>query len=91
MTNPAVAGNWWELAACQAADPELFFPVSAAGPAVSQSAKAKAVCASCAVRLRCLEFALSTRQPHGVWGGMDEQERRAFRAGQQASLISRAG
>ena len=34
MTNPAVVGTWWELAACQAADPELFFPVSAAGPAV---------------------------------------------------------
>jgi WhiB family redox-sensing transcriptional regulator len=90
MTNSAGVGTWWELAACQAADPELFFPVSAAGPAVTQSARAKAVCASCPVRQHCLDFALSTRQSHGVWGGMDEQERRAFRAGQQTVLSSLA-
>jgi WhiB family redox-sensing transcriptional regulator len=90
MTNPAAVGNWRDLAACQAADPELFFPVSAAGAALAEIARAKAVCASCAVRSRCLDFALRTHQSHGIWGGLDEQERRGFRARQPAGLVSQA-
>jgi WhiB family transcriptional regulator, redox-sensing transcriptional regulator len=66
----------WELAACQRVDPELFFPVSAIGPARAQVAQAKAICAGCGVRKICLDYALATRQPHGVWGGMTEDERR---------------
>ena len=42
--------EWWSRAACQSADPDLFFPISAAGPALGQVARAKAVCAACAVR-----------------------------------------
>ncbi len=30
---------------------------------------AKAVCADCDVRQLCLDYALATRQAHGVWGG----------------------
>jgi len=69
--------DWWKSAACQDADPELFFPVSAVGPGREDIARAKAVCASCRVRRPCLEFALATHQVHGVWGGMTEEERRA--------------
>jgi WhiB family redox-sensing transcriptional regulator len=90
MTNPAAVGNWRDLAACQAADPELFFPVSATGTALAEIARAKAVCVSCSVRSRCLEFALRTHQSHGIWGGLDEQERRVYRARQLAGLASRA-
>jgi WhiB family redox-sensing transcriptional regulator len=28
------------------------------------------------VREPCLEYALNTRDPHGVWGGLNELERR---------------
>lgn len=91
MTNPATVGNWRDLAACQAADPELFFPVSAAGAALAEIARAKAVCASCVVRSRCLEFALRTNQSHGIWGGLDERERRGCRPRQLPGLICRAG
>jgi len=69
--------DWWKSAACQDADPELFFPVSAVGPGREDIARAKAVCASCLVRQPCLEFARATHQVHGVWGGMTEEERRA--------------
>jgi WhiB family transcriptional regulator, redox-sensing transcriptional regulator len=68
--------DWRELAACQDADPELFFPVSSSGPSLDQVAQAKAICAGCLVRRHCLAFALDTRQDHGVWGGMSEEERR---------------
>ena len=68
-------GQWRSLAACQSADPDLFFPVSSSGQSLEQVAKAKAICAGCRVRRECLAFALRTHQVHGVWGGMSELER----------------
>lgn len=72
--------SWWELAACQRVDPELFFPASQIGPARTQVATAKAVCAACKVRQKCLDYAMATCQVHGVWGGLSEEERHALRA-----------
>jgi len=66
---------WRAAAACRSRDPDLFFPVSVAGPAASQAATAKAVCARCPVRSQCLDFALSSRQSYGIWGGLTELER----------------
>jgi WhiB family redox-sensing transcriptional regulator len=74
--NPSQGGQWRQLAACRYADPELFFPVSASGPCLDQVARAKAICAGCRVKRQCLIFALGTRQEHGVWAGMSEQELR---------------
>ncbi len=73
--------DWWKSAACRGADPELFFPVSAIGPGEADAVRAKAVCAGCQVRLQCLQFALVTREPHGVWGGTTEQERQLWSRG----------
>jgi WhiB family redox-sensing transcriptional regulator len=72
---PVERRDWWESAACLEADPELFFPVTANGPAMDEIARAKEVCAECRVRRQCLQFALATRQMHGVWGGTTEDER----------------
>jgi WhiB family redox-sensing transcriptional regulator len=71
----ATRTNWRWAAACRPADPELFFPLSESGKAREQIAEAKAVCAGCPVRRQCLEFALRTRQAHGIWGGLTELER----------------
>ncbi len=71
--------------ACRSAEPELFFPVSAAGPAVPQVA-AKAVCRGCPVRAACLHYAMEPAQDHGIWGGTTEEERRLARRGQTARL-----
>lgn len=68
--------DWWRSAACRTADPDMFFPVSSVGPGRDEVARAKEVCASCRVRRQCLQFALATRQAHGVWGGTTEEERR---------------
>ncbi len=37
--------------------------------------KAKAKCAKCIVAGECLEFALSRTELHGVWGGLNVDER----------------
>jgi WhiB family transcriptional regulator, redox-sensing transcriptional regulator len=68
-----------ERAACLAAEPDLFFPVSAAGPAVAQVVAAKAVCRGCPVRAECLSYAVQTAQDYGIWGGATEEERRLAR------------
>ncbi len=83
-TASAAGAAWMDLGACRDAEPELFFPVSSAGPALAQVAVAKAVCASCPVREPCLEYALDTAQDHGVWGGLSEEERRALRRSRRA-------
>lgn len=71
--------DWRLAAACRDSDPDLFFPVGTTGPAIEQIASAKAVCGECDVQAQCLEFALSTNQDSGVWGGTSEEERRRMR------------
>lgn len=74
------SGSWRHLAACREVDPKLFFPVGTAGPAVeAQVAGAKAICAACPIRGECLRFAVTTNQEYGIWGGLDEHERRDLR------------
>lgn len=65
----------WELAACQSADPDLFFPISDKGRAEDDVARARAVCQQCTIRAMCLDYAVATRQAHGIWGGLTEIER----------------
>ena len=67
-------------------DPELFFPMSGVGRA-QQTERAKAVCARCPVRVRCLDLALrSGRLAHGIFGGMTERERRELLRRSPATL-----
>lgn len=67
----ALPGTWQQEAACHDADPEQFF----SSDEDKQSA-ALALCAACPVRSECLEHALSTREPYGIWGGTTEHERK---------------
>jgi len=71
--------DWRNDAACLHADPDLFFPVGTAGPALRQVDEAKAVCQTCPVRTPCLAWALDQSISSGVWGGTTEDERRALR------------
>jgi WhiB family transcriptional regulator, redox-sensing transcriptional regulator len=73
--------RWRNRAACRNQDPELFFPVSDIGPGARQAERAKAVCARCPVRARCLEHALENGLHHGIYGGTTESERRTLRRG----------
>jgi WhiB family redox-sensing transcriptional regulator len=71
---------WWlSEARCIGEDPDLFFPIGTSEPALAQIDAAKTVCHTCAVRTDCLEWSLTTFQDAGVWGGLDEEERRVIR------------
>ncbi len=75
------SADWRHRAACRDTDPDLFFPVGddQAPANAAQIERAKQVCASCPVRLRCLLWAMNTKTDHGVWGGMTEAERASAR------------
>jgi WhiB family redox-sensing transcriptional regulator len=78
--------TWIAGAACIGEDPELFFPMGPPSSVTVQTARAKAVCDGCAVRDDCLEWSLVTAQDAGVWGGLDEDERRELRRRRRRAL-----
>ncbi|MGW1468498.1 WhiB family transcriptional regulator [Streptomyces sp. NPDC002308] len=69
------ATRWMKSAACRNKKLELFFPVGER-QAADKTARAKKLCASCAVRPECLQWAMDTQQEAGIWGGLDGRERR---------------
>ena len=79
---PALAG-----AACKGADLNLFFGPDAEFVTArkQREAEAKAICARCPVRDACLAYALDTGQAYGIWGGPNEDERRAMLRQRRAS------
>jgi WhiB family redox-sensing transcriptional regulator len=66
--------SWQARGNCIGLDPDLFFPERG-----QSCAEAKAVCAGCAVRSECLEYALAKPEKFGIWGGLSERERRRIR------------
>jgi WhiB family redox-sensing transcriptional regulator len=68
--------SWRSSAACAGADDALFFPL---GDDDALGNEAKSICAACPVSEACLQYALSTNQTEGVWGGMTGAERRRLR------------
>ncbi len=42
---------------------------------VRREARAKAISASCPVRAECLNDALACHVRHGIWGGLNDEER----------------
>src|SRR5690349_1374627 len=66
-------GGWRTRGACQAVDPETFFP------APSEPADAAvALCRTCDVQGARLAWALEVGDCHGVWGATTPRERRAL-------------
>lgn len=71
------ADDWRSRAACLTAkDPEIFFPVGEGPQAQQQTKDAKRICHTCPAMTDCLNWALETHQDSGIWGGLDERERR---------------
>ncbi|HTV12359.1 MAG TPA: WhiB family transcriptional regulator [Acidimicrobiales bacterium] len=82
--------NWRSEAACRQLPTELFFPVGHGPRAQAQVRLAKQVCAECAVQEDCLAYALAANTRYGVFGGLDEDERRELRRQIAASFGRRA-
>lgn len=70
--------TWRHDAACRNLGSSLFFAPEGerASARRRREAAAKAVCARCPVRMPCALYALATHQPHGIWGGLAEDDRR---------------
>jgi WhiB family redox-sensing transcriptional regulator len=69
------AARWRRQAACRGTNLDLFYPER------GQTAEpARQVCAACPVRQPCLDYAVSNRITHGIWGGMTERERRPLQS-----------
>jgi WhiB family redox-sensing transcriptional regulator len=79
MTATGSAAHWRSAGACLSADPDLFFPISSAGPGERQIARAKMICGGCQVRQECLDFALAHDQLYGIWGGTTPEDRQRAR------------
>lgn len=89
MTVRTVNNIWQRHASCRGPEAALFFAPTVPEPRLereSREGRAKAICASCSVQSECLEYALRIREPHGIWGGLNELERRLIleRSGQFA-------
>ncbi len=68
-----VGSEQWERRACRGLHPRVFFP----DPSDELgTARAKAICESCPIRIACLADALDSREPDGVLGGLTDRERR---------------
>jgi WhiB family redox-sensing transcriptional regulator len=73
--------QWRARAACRGPETALFFPPSNTERREDRDARerrAKAICGSCPVRRECLQYALGVGEMHGIWGGLNEMERRGL-------------
>lgn len=70
------ATDWRDTAVCRGSNTDHWFP--AAGNTIAVQA-AKANCFACPAMLQCAQFALTTSQDEGVWGGLSEGQRTTIR------------
>ena len=63
--------DWRDQAACNGApDPDLWFTDGHDEQANRRKLReSRAICRACPVRIQCLDWATSTQQSFGVWGG----------------------
>lgn len=77
-----VSDSFMADGACRDIPTVIFFPEGnyRTDPEVAKQVDlAKKICKSCTVREKCLEYALENDITPGIWGGMTEDERKAYR------------
>ncbi len=80
MSAQRIEEGWQLRAECRGPEATVFFPpprFERKHERLSREAQAKAICMSCAVREECLDYAVAIREPHGIWGGLTEVERKS--------------
>jgi WhiB family redox-sensing transcriptional regulator len=73
--------SWRSRAGCTGENAVYFFPPSHFERKPEKDYReghARALCRECPVRVVCLEYALRVGETHGIWGGLNELERRRF-------------
>ncbi len=82
--------TWQSSAACRGPRAHLFFPPSTferKADRIVRERQAKAICATCSVATSCLSYAIKIREPHGIWGGLNEVERQEILAEQTEQVV----
>jgi WhiB family redox-sensing transcriptional regulator len=69
-------GDWTQQAACTEHDPELFWPDPLKGKDTTK--QAQEICLGCPVANDCLEYAITSNQTQGIWGGLTGAGRLAY-------------
>jgi WhiB family redox-sensing transcriptional regulator len=77
--------SWMSLpvlpdAACTGEDVGLFY-----GATEDEELQAKRMCAQCPEKLACLRWAMEAKEPAGIWGGLNKNERDKLRRRNRAS------
>lgn len=80
--------DWRDRALCrQTPDVDSsFFPSGTTAPFRAITERTKEFCGFCPVRLACAQYALTRNMEFGVWGGLDEDERRSIRRHHRTKL-----
>lgn len=81
---------WVAEALCGEVGGDLWFPDKdgSGDSGQSHASGAKATCLACPVRVECLQHAIETNEPHGIWGGLTPNERRSFKKGQPLKVCA---
>ena len=75
--------TWQTKAACRGPQATVFFPPShfeRKEEKLERERRAKEICSDCSVKRECLDYAVDIKEPHGIWGGLNESERRTLLA-----------
>ena len=78
--------GWQDAASCRGEDLVLFFgPDGERQPEREiREREAKQICMGCLVRTDCLDYAVSRPEKYGVYGGLNEEERRLLHRARMA-------
>lgn len=71
MTLTPIPPGFWTEGSCHDLPADWFHPERG-----ESTTNAKGVCATCPIRIPCLEWALDNHEKFGIWGGTSERERR---------------
>ena len=76
--------EWTDAAACRDCEGSLFYSADSSErneERLEREKVAKRICSSCDVRDQCLDAALARHETYGIWGGLNEYERRSLLRG----------
>lgn len=59
--------------------PDLFFPDSSQGHALTDIRQAQKMCAKCPIQLQCAVYGLEASEENGVWGGLTFYDRKKLK------------
>jgi len=76
---------WTNDAACKGLDPNLFYTEPDEPDA---EVEPKRICNGCPVKQECLNHALATNEKFGIWGGLNEVERKKLRRTMKKKPVS---